>query len=120
MRSRSVLWLVLLGILAIGLTVGPDLWAAPGQSPARQTVPTQTPPVPPTEPPTKSPSPSPKDPPPPDQPTLAPTAAVGTILARGPSERLLPEVGGRSIRLHLGTAMIVVGFLILVVARRHA
>ena len=101
--NRNVFWLVLLGILAIGLTVGPDLWAAPGQSPARQTVPTKTPPSPPTEPP----------------PTHIPVSPPVEIHARGPSEPLLPEAGGWNVRFLLGVTLAVIGLLVLVVVRRR-
>jgi hypothetical protein len=52
--TRGMLWLVLSGILMFGLITKPDLWAAPGQSPARQTVPTRTPEQPPTPEPTQN------------------------------------------------------------------
>ena len=113
---RSALWLVLLGILATGLAVGPDLWAAPGQSPARQTVPTRTP----------SPSPTPPPPPPPtssppaNPPMPASTSAVEAGPAGGPSESLLPEAGGWSLRLLLGVTLMVIGPLVLMMVRRHA
>ncbi len=112
---RNALWLVLLGILVVGLAVGPDLWAAPGQSPARQTVPTRTPPPPPTEPP---PPPPPPTEPPPDQPSPTPTATVEATPAGGPAEPLLPETGGWSMRFLLGVALVAVGLLVLVVVRR--
>ena len=113
--KRGILWLVLLGILMVGLTAEPDLWAAPGQSPARQTVPTLTP------------SPSPTEPPPPPtiQPMPTPTAlavsstASNATLAGSSSEPILPEAGGWSIRLYLSAAMIAVGLLVLVMIGRR-
>jgi hypothetical protein len=51
---KGFFWLALIGLLVVGLAVGPDLWAAPGQAPHRQTVPTRTPVPPPTEPPPPS------------------------------------------------------------------
>ncbi|MGQ9468050.1 MAG: hypothetical protein ACUVSG_10495, partial [Anaerolineae bacterium] len=61
---KAIFWGILVILLLVGLAVGPDLWAAPGQSPHRQTVPTRTPVPPPTEPP----------PPPPPPPSEPPTA----------------------------------------------
>jgi hypothetical protein len=49
--KTSALWAVVLVVLVLSLAAGPDLWAAPGQSVGRQTVPTRTPVPPPTEPP---------------------------------------------------------------------
>ena len=114
--KKSVLWAVVLGILMVALAAGPDLWAAPGQSPARQTVPTRTPQPPPTEPP--PPPTEPPPPPPADQPTPVPSATAEDTSAKGPSELLLPDAGGWSIRLYLGAAMIVAAFLVLVMVRR--
>lgn len=108
--KRSALWLVLVGILAAGLAVGPDLWASPGQDPARQTVPTRTP----------QPSPRPTGQPPTAQPTPVPTATVEVTPTVASSEPLLPEAGGRSIRLPLGLALPVVGLVVIVVVRRFA
>jgi len=111
--KRSALWLVLLGILAIGLAMGPDLWAAPGQNLERQTVPTKTP--------TRQPMKTPTSQPPKTQPTLAPTATVKVTPAQAPSEPLLPEAGGRGIPCPLlGAAMIVVGLLAILVVKRPA
>lgn len=63
--------LILLGILAASLVASPDLWAAPGQNPARQTVPTRTP-TPRPQPPTWTPVP----PTPIPSPTFTPTATA--------------------------------------------
>ncbi len=49
--KKSTLLVVALVVLVLALSTGPDLWAAPGQSLERQTVPTRTPVPPPTEPP---------------------------------------------------------------------
>lgn len=49
--KKSALWAVVLVVFLLPLAAGPDLWAAPGQSVGRQTVPTRTPVPPPTEPP---------------------------------------------------------------------
>jgi len=124
---KGALWLVLLGILAMGLVVGPDMWAAPEQNPARQTVPTRTPPSPPSPPTRTPPSPPTQTPPslptsssPADQPTSAPTAAMGAIPAGRLSKPLLPEAGGWDNHLFLGVALMVIGFLVLVVVRRRA
>jgi LPXTG-motif cell wall-anchored protein len=102
--NRNAFWLVLFGILALGLAVGPDLWAAPPRPP------TEPPPPPPTEPP----------PPPPTSPPPAPTSTVDTVPAEGPADPLLPKAGGESVYLSLGMALMVIGFLALVVARRRA
>jgi hypothetical protein len=108
---RFVFCGVVLGIFIVGLVRGPDLWAAPGQCPERQTVPTRTP-TPPAPTPTKSP--------PETEPTPALTATVMTTPTAALSEPLLPAAGGLSFHLPLGAALIVVGFLALVMARRRA
>ena len=104
--KRDVLWVVALGIIMVGLAAGPDLWAAPGHSPARQTVPTRTPT---SRPPTETPPPQPTSKPQPTSTAQATSAAP-----------LLPEAGGRSVRLHLGVAIMVVSLLVLAVGRRRA
>ncbi|MFP4343711.1 MAG: hypothetical protein ACLFU8_03355 [Anaerolineales bacterium] len=58
--------LVLVLVLLFALASRPVTWAAPGQNPHRQTVPTRTPSPMPTTPPTE-------EPPPPPQPTPTPT-----------------------------------------------
>ena len=130
--KRGMLWIVVLGILMAGLAAGPELWAAPGQSPGRQTVPTRTPQPPPTEPPpppppppppTDQPTPPPVDQPSPppltDQPTPNPATVVKTTSAEGASDPFLPEAGGWSVRFHLGATMILAGLLVLVVVRQR-
>ena len=112
---KGMLWLILAGILILGLITKPDLWAAPGQSPARQTVPTRTPELPPTPEPTKKPKP--KNPDPTAVPEVTPTAP--SVVAEGASVPLLPDAGGWSIRLQLGAAMLIAGFLLLVMAGRR-
>lgn len=114
--KKGMLWLILAGILMLGLVTKPDLWAAPGQSPARQTVPTRTPEHPPTPKPTQKPKP--KDPDPTAAPEDTPTAL--SVVAEGASVPLLPDAGGWSIRLQLGAAMLITGLLLLVVAGRQA
>ncbi|MCK4314331.1 MAG: hypothetical protein KAX24_01035 [Anaerolineae bacterium] len=115
-KEKAVLWIVLFVMLTMALMNGPDLWAAPGQSPARQTVPTRTPVPSPTEPP----------PPPTTQPMPTPTAlavsstASAAAHAEASSQPILPEAGGWSIRLYLSAAMIAVGLLVLVVVGRRA
>ena len=117
--TRGILWLVLLGILLAGLVTGPDLWAAAGQSPERQTVPTRTP-VPTETPPPEPTKPPSTNPPPVIQATPAPTPDPAKMSTAVLSESLLPDAGGRSIRLHLGAAMIVASILVLRVVRRRA
>jgi hypothetical protein len=51
LMKKSALWAIVLVVFVLSLAAGPDLWAAPGQSVGRQTVPTRTPVPPPTEPP---------------------------------------------------------------------
>jgi hypothetical protein len=114
--TKGMLWLILAGILVLGLVTKPDLWAAPGQSPARQTVPTRTPEQPPTPEPTKKPKP--ENPDPATMPEVTPTAPP--VAAEGASVPLLPDAGGWSIHLQLGAAMLVAGFLLLVMAGRQA
>ena len=67
--KKGVLWIIVLGILMIVLVTGPSLWAAPGQSPGRQTVPTRTS-VPPPSPTDLPPSPTDLPPSPTDLPPL--------------------------------------------------
>ena len=115
-KKKAMLWIVLFVMLTVALMTGPDLWAAPGQSPARQTVPTRTPVPSPTEPPT----------PPTTEPMPTPTAlamsstASDATLARSSSEPILPQAGGWSIRLYLGAAMTAVGLLALAAVGRRA
>ena len=106
---RSALWLILLSMLTIGLAAGPDLWAAPNQSPARQTVPTPTPEPQPTEPPSSKPKPK-------DQLTPVPTPTVEVTPTIEPSEPLLPRAGGWSIRFPLGVTLMVVVLLAIATA----
>jgi len=115
---RITFGLVLLGILVLGLAAGPALWAAPGQNPTRQTVPTRTPTLP---PPTETRSVPPTSKPPANPPTPVPTATVGVTPAGQVSEPLLPEAGGLSPHLSLGVTMIVGGIvtLLLATARRR-
>ena len=108
--TKGMLWLVLSGILVFGLITKPDLWAAPGQNPARHTVPTRTPEQPPTPKPTKKPKP--KNPDPTAVPEITPTAS--SIAAEGALAPLLPEVGGWDIRPYLGAAIIIAALFILV------
>jgi len=116
--KRYVFWGLLLGILMVGLATGSDLWAAPGQCPERQTVPTRTPTPPP-------PTPTLPPPPPDKSPVPTPTALAtspapsGEALPGESSKPLLPEAGGRSIGLHLGVALMAVGLLVLAVVRRR-
>jgi hypothetical protein len=69
-KKKAMLWIVLFVMLTVALMTGPDLWAAPGQSPARQTVPTRTPVPSPTEPPT----------PPTTEPMPTPTALASAAM----------------------------------------
>ena len=115
-RKKAVFWLALSVMLPVALMTGPDLWAAPGQSPARQTVPTRTPVPSPTElpsPPTTEPMPTPT--------ALAVSSTVSDAAhAEASSQPILPEAGGWSIRLYLGAAMIAVGLLALAAVGRRA
>jgi len=114
--KTAVFWVMLCGILMVGLAAGPDLWAAPGQNPARQTVPTPTPQLSPTKPlpsPTQPP-PTPTSRPSDAQPEPTLTAMVeSNIPAVGMSELLLPQAGGRSIRLQFSFALMTLALLIL-------
>lgn len=118
---KDVLWVAVLGILMMGLIAGPDLWAAPGQSPARQTVPTRTPtsapptetPISPTETPTPPPTTKPK-------PTSVPLPTSPAIPAGGSSGPLLPKAGGWSIHLRLALALMMSGLLVLAIGRWRA
>ncbi len=123
-KKKAVFWLVLSVMLTVALMTGPDLWAAPGQSPARQTVPTRTPVPSPTEPSTPSPtepSTAPTTEPMPTPTALAVSSTVSDAAhAEASSQPILPEAGGWSMRLYLSAAMIAVGLLILVVVGRRA
>jgi len=124
---KSFFWVVLLGVLAVGLVTGSDLWAAPGQNPGRQTVPTRTPvPPPPTEPPppppTETPSPPSSHSSKPssgDQPSPTSVPTSTSTAQPAPSEPLLPAAGGRSARLYLSAATVILGLFALVVVRRY-
>ncbi len=74
---KAIFWGILIVLLTVGLAVGPDLWAAPGQSLHRQTVPTRTPAPGPTEPP-------PATEPPPEPPTATPLPPLPTSTPRPP------------------------------------
>jgi hypothetical protein len=115
--KRDVMWVVALGIIMVGLAAGPDLWAAPGHSPARQTVPTRTPT---SRPPTETPPQPTSKPKPTSTAQATPVAPSEDIPAEGSSDPLLPEAGGWSARLHLGVAMMVISLLVLAVGRRRA
>lgn len=125
-KKKGVFWLVLSAMMAMTLMAGPDLWAAPGQSSARQTVPTRTPTPGPTTPSPTEPPLSPTNPPPTTKPMPTPTALVmsstasDATLAESSSEPFLPEAGGRGVHLHLSAAMIAAGLLILVMVGRRA
>ena len=114
--KRVVFWVVVWATLMVGLAAGPDLWAAPGQNRARQTVPTRTPQLSPT-----TPLPSPTQPPPTPtsrhsaaQPEPTPTTTVESNTPTvGMPEPLLPPAGGRSIRLQFGFALMTLALLIL-------
>jgi hypothetical protein len=111
-------WIILVGVLIAAMAIGPDLWAAPGQYPERQTVPTRTPTLLPTE--SLPPPPTATSHPPKDQPTPVPTAAVEATPTAAPVEPLLPTAGGWNTGLHVGVAMIVTGLLLIVAVRRRA
>jgi len=116
--KRILLGLVILAVLAITmeLAAGSDLWAAPSQSPGRQTVPTRTP----QSVPTKKPAPPPTTPPPTAQPTPIATTTVEANVPSGEmSDPLLPQAGGHSFRLLRVGALIIVGLFIAVVAVRR-
>jgi len=54
------------------------------------------------------------------EPPAASTAAVEVTPVGTAAGPLLPEAGGRSVRLHLGVAMLIGGLLVMVVIRRRA
>jgi len=108
---RTVFWGVVLGIFIVGLVGGPDLWAAPGQCPKRQTVPTRTP--------TPPPPPTPTSRPPKAQPTPVPAATAEPTPTEAPSEPLLPAAGGRNVGLQVGVVLVGIGLLVLAVIGRR-
>lgn len=118
---KCLLWLAFFGILLAGLVAGPDLWAAPGQYPARQTVPTRTPEAPVTpEPTSPPPKPKPKEPSPTAPPEVTPTVPlVPAEATASASTPLLPGAGGCAVRLPLAVATIVAGVFVLVAVGRR-
>jgi hypothetical protein len=67
------LWIVLVSLLVAGMMAAPDLWAAPGRNPRRQTVPPGTlTPTPDSSAPTDEPTSKPTKKPSPSNPTQAP------------------------------------------------
>lgn len=70
---RYGLWIVLVSLLVAGMMAAPDLWAAPGRNPRRQTVPPGTlTPTPDNSAPTDEPTSKPTKKPSPANPTQAP------------------------------------------------
>ena len=103
---KSVLWVVVLGLLIVGLTAGPGLWAAPGQSPERQTVPTRTPRPEPTDEPDELDEPAePTDEPPSSEPTSVPTTVPSAV------ETMVAGADGVNIRSGPGTNYERLGYL---------
>jgi len=120
-KKKAVFWLVLSVMLTVAVMTGPDLWAGPGQSPARQTVLTPPPSPSPTEPPTPPTSPLPTTQPVPTPTALAVLSTVSDAAhAEASSEPILPEAGGRITRPYLGVAMITIGLLALAAVVRRA
>jgi LysM repeat protein len=90
--KQTLLSIVLLGTLVLAVFTGPDLWAAPGQEPNRQSVPTDTPPPSPLE--TETPTPT-------ETPTSVPTATATPIPTSGPTSTPVPTtVPGAIICYH--------------------
>jgi hypothetical protein len=123
-KSRYGLWAILVGVLIAAMTISPDLWAAPGQSPARQTVPTKTPegpatPEPTSPPPTSKPN-KPRPTATPEPPPATPSAPPAVTAFDGESTPLLPGAGGPSVHLPLGVATIIAGLLAIMAVRRLA
>jgi LysM repeat protein len=86
--KQGMLLLALVGTLALGVFTGPDLWAAPGQNPYRQTLATATPPPSPVETETPTPTPTPTETPTPtftETPTFTPTPTVTPTLTSTPT-----------------------------------
>ena len=96
--TKRAFWLLLLGALTAGLAVAPGLWAAPGQDPNRQTVPTRTSSSPPTSTATSRPTSASTSPPtsPPtalpsvSSPTSSPTFLPPTSTQAAPAETVEP------------------------------
>lgn len=94
-RMYEIKWglgLVLVGLLTVSMMVGPTLWAAPGQRPEMQTLPSRTPtPDAPEDPtPTSGPPPATDEPPPPpppatDEPPSSPPPAEATATPATPA-----------------------------------
>jgi LysM repeat protein len=96
--KQRILSIALLGTLVFAVFTGPDLWAAPGQNPYRQTTPTETPPTSPlvTE------TPTPTEEPPTETPTSTPVPPTSTpIPTAGPTSTPVPTtVPGAIICYH--------------------
>jgi hypothetical protein len=115
---RIALFIVTIGLLAIGLFGQRASWAVAGQDVERQTVPTRTPtpaPVTPTVPP-----PPPTNTSVPAAPTVTPTSTVveTTVVAVTSSPVVLPEAGSNIGVWNAGLILLLSGALLMLVSRR--
>ena len=94
MASRRIVVVLAVGAILMGLASTTFVWAAPGQSPARQTLPTKTPVVPPTREEKDKPTPVPTLTSPTPTPRTGVATPVGTVVAP-PLPQTLPAGGAR-------------------------
>ena len=92
MVLRRMIIVLAIGIILMGLASTTFVWAAPGQSPARQTLPTKTPVVPPTQEEKDKPTPVPTFATPTPTPGLGTATPVATLVTP-PLPQTLPASG---------------------------
>ncbi len=92
MASRRIVVVLTIGIVLMGLASTTFVWAAPGQSPVRQSVPTHTPVAPPTKEEKDKPTPVPTLTTPTPTPRTGVATPVGTVVAP-PTPQILPASG---------------------------
>ena len=91
MALRRILVVLAIGAILMGLASTTFVWAAPGQSPVRQTLPTKTPVAPPTKEEKDKPTPVPTLTTPTPTPRTGVATPVGTVVA--PPPQTLPAGG---------------------------
>jgi hypothetical protein len=110
MRFRRIVIVLAVSTILMGLAYSASVWAAPDQSPARQTVPTRTPHVPPKEE---------KDTPTPVPTFIMPTPTPRVTLTSSLAPQTLPASGST---LSFPAGLMAVGLLLVLtgwVARRQ-
>ena len=92
MLFRRILIVLAVGAILMGLASTTFVWAAPGQSPAWQTIPAKTPVAPPTKEEKDTPTPAPTFVTPSPTPWTG-TAMPGVIVVTPPAPQTLPASG---------------------------